>query len=276
MKKLQVNLFGKLSILYGSDPIPGFESTKVQELFCYLLLHHEHPQPRTSLASVLWGNLCTTSNSRKYLRNALWRLRAAIGDRPGLSDMLVTDDEWVELRPVSQLWFDVAEFEAAYRLSQKADLFELRPHIPVIDKGVRLHTDSLLANWSQDWCTTARDRLHQHYLAMLDRLAAFHERNGGYDEVVGLAECLLTSDPAHERTHRRLMRVYLRTGDRTNALRQYSRCVDALDRELGVGPGLKTEAVLAKIREGGMPVLRHLASGSLSGDGQRRQTNAAP
>ncbi|MGA7305457.1 MAG: bacterial transcriptional activator domain-containing protein [Rhodothermales bacterium] len=275
MKKLQVHLFGKLSIRYGSDPMLGFESTKVQELFCYLLLHHEHPQPRTSLASVLWGNLCTTSNSRKYLRNALWRLRAAIGDRPGLSNMLVTDDEWVELRPVDQLWFDVAEFEAAYRLSRKADSFELRPHITAIDKAVRLYTDCLLANWSQDWCVTERDRLHRHYLAMLDRLAGFHEQDGGYDDVLRLAERLLASDPAHERTHRRLMRVYLKTGDRTNALRQYFRCVDALDSELGVGPGPKTQAVLARIQNGDVPVVHHFGPGRFKGDGLQQQTKAA-
>jgi len=248
MKKLQVNLFGKLSIRYDSNPVPGFESTKVQELFCYLLLHHEHPQPRSTLASVLWGNLCTTSNSRKYLRNALWRLRSAIGDRDGLSEMLVTDDEWVELRPVSQLWFDVSEFETAYRLSQNADPLELRKHIRAIDRAVRLYAGCLLANWSQDWCIAARDRLHLHYLAMLDKLASFHERHGGYDDVFRFTERLLQSDPAHERTHRRLMRVYMRMGDRTNALRQYDRCVVALRSELGIEPGVKTRAVLDQVR----------------------------
>jgi DNA-binding SARP family transcriptional activator len=110
---------------------------------------------------------------------------------------------------------------------------------------------------------------------MLDRLAGFHEQDGGYDDVLRLAERLLASDPAHERTHRRLMRVYLKTGDRTNALRQYFRCVDALDSELGVGPGPKTQAVLARIQNGDVPVVHHFGPGRFKGDGLQQQTKAA-
>ena len=51
---------------------------------------------------------------------------------------------------------------------------------------------------------------------------------------------ILKYDPARERTHRQLMRIYYLLGDRTAALRQYERCVGALKRELGVNPERRT------------------------------------
>lgn len=257
MNQLKISLFGKLSVSYESRPLSGLESTKVQELLCYLLLHHDRPHPRTALASVLWGDECTTSNSRKYLRNALWRLRAAVSRLPELSDMLLTDAEWVELRLVDSLSLDVAHFERAHRIAQRTEAQELvQQDVQCVEDAIRAYNGHFMANWNRDWCIAARDRLHQYYLAMLDKLAEYNELKSNHVIVLALAEQLLESDPAHERTHRRLMRVYLKTGDRTNALRQYRRCADALRDELGVEPGPKTQAVLARICDGRPSIAR--------------------
>ena len=251
MKQLQIQLFGRLSITYQSRDVAGLESTKVQELLCYLLLHRNRPHPRTTLASILWGDACTTSNSRKYFRNALWRLRSAMADIPASDGLIVADGDWVELKPVPVLSLDVTPFERAHSISRRKLASELTAaDARDIDRAIQVYSGCLLANWNREWCVSARDRFHHHYLAMLDRLAEYQEIHVDHVSVLALAERLLESDPAHERTHRRLMRVYLKIGDRTNALRQYRRCVDALRNELGVEPGPKTMAVLARICDG--------------------------
>jgi DNA-binding SARP family transcriptional activator len=251
MKQLQIQLFGRLSVTYQSREVAGLESTKVQELLCYLLLHRNRPHPRTTLASILWGDACTTSNSRKYLRNALWRLRSAMADIPASDGLIVADGDWVELKPVPVLSLDVAPFERADSISRRKLASELTAaDAQDIDRAIHVYSGCLLANWNREWCVSARDRFHHHYLAMLDKLAEYQEIHVDHVSALALAERLLESDPAHERTHRRLMRVYLKIGDRTNALRQYRPCVDALRNELGVEPGPKTMAVLARICDG--------------------------
>jgi DNA-binding SARP family transcriptional activator len=143
----------------------------------------------------------------------------------------------------------VAEFESAYHVCRKAGAFELEPRAASIESALKLYTGDLLASWSQDWCQIVRDRLHEHYLVMLDALAEHYELAASYDDVYRFTERLLELDAAHERTHRRLMRVFLKIGDRTRALRQFDRCAEALKRELGVEPGPKTLAVLEHICE---------------------------
>jgi adenylate cyclase len=61
----------------------------------------------------------------------------------------------------------------------------------------------------------------------------------------------LAIDPACEPAHRSLMELLARTGRRSDALRQYQQCVDALDRELGAEPSAETRATFETIRGSG-------------------------
>ena len=116
MNQLSISLFGKFRISYAGSPLTGCEALKVQELLCYLLLHRNRPQPREILASVLWGDNCTTSHSRKYLRNALWRLQSAMSSLPQTTRerLLSAESDWIEFRSASALELDVETLESAY------------------------------------------------------------------------------------------------------------------------------------------------------------------
>ena len=74
---LKVQLFGPGRAFYGDQPLAGFPGQQCYRLLYYLLLNREHPHHRERLAAVFWGDYAT-STSRKYLRNALWRLRNAL------------------------------------------------------------------------------------------------------------------------------------------------------------------------------------------------------
>jgi DNA-binding SARP family transcriptional activator len=87
------------------------------------------------------------------------------------------------------------------------------------------------------------------FLMMLDKLMAYSEAAGRYENGISYGARILGCDRAREHTHRRLMRIFYLSGDRTSALRQYDRCVTALREELGVKPARKTTALLDQIRD---------------------------
>jgi hypothetical protein len=60
------------------------------------------------------------------------------------------------------------------------------------------------------------------------------------DEAIEAGRRLLALDPAQEPVHRALMRLHVRAGRRTEALKQYQVCVDVLRKELGVEPERST------------------------------------
>jgi DNA-binding SARP family transcriptional activator len=75
MSILSIHLFGKLFVQCNEQILDVYDALKVQELFCYLLLHWHHSLPRETLASMLWSET-TTVQSKKNLRQALWQLQS--------------------------------------------------------------------------------------------------------------------------------------------------------------------------------------------------------
>lgn len=73
MHTLCVRLFGRFDAQRNERMLEGLEANKVQELFCYLLIHRDRPQSRGTLADALWCDL-PDPQSRKHLRQTLWQL----------------------------------------------------------------------------------------------------------------------------------------------------------------------------------------------------------
>src|SRR6266852_8398874 len=120
MATLSIQLFGKFCVRRNEQVLDGFEARKVQELFCYLLLHRDHALPRETLASILWPNT-TTLLSKKSLRQALWQLQSALAPQSETSHerILLVEPEWIQLNPEADLWLDVAVLEHTFDLVQK-------------------------------------------------------------------------------------------------------------------------------------------------------------
>src|SRR5215467_13109593 len=111
MSTLSIHLFGKFCVRRDEQVLDGFDARKVQELFCYLLLHRDHSLPRETLAGLLWPDT-TTVQSKKNLRQALWQLQTALGSQnePTNDRILLVDADWVQLNTQADLWLDVAVF----------------------------------------------------------------------------------------------------------------------------------------------------------------------
>src|SRR4029450_5475867 len=89
-----------------------------------------------------------------------------------------------------------------------------------------------------------------------------HERAAGaIDSSVRTALRLLELDPIQEPVPRALMELYVETGRRGSALRQYQLCVATLQRELRTEPEAETKALYHEI-------LRHRDPGGAEGRSQ--------
>jgi DNA-binding SARP family transcriptional activator len=247
---LQVSLFGRFRVRCGRQPLAGLGASKVQELFCYLLLYRDRPHPREALANLLWGD-CPTIQSKRYLRKALWRIQTALDSRADSNNgrVLLVEPDWVRFNPEADLWLDVAAFEQAYTLAQGIPGRDLdSQRVQLLREAVDLYQGDLLEGWYHDWCLYERERLQHVYLAMLDKLMDTCEADRDYEAGLTYGARILRYDRARERTHRRLMRLHYLSKSRTAALRQYERCVAALNEELHVGPARRTVALYEQIR----------------------------
>jgi DNA-binding SARP family transcriptional activator len=249
MSTFNFQLFGRFSVQRDAQPLNGLEANKEQELLGYLLIYRNRHHPRETLASLLWGDT-STSKSKKYLRQALWHMQSALEVKKNLSpQILLIDHDWVELNLPGECSLDVAVFEHAFAATQGVPGKLLDSSgAALLRNAVELYKGDLLDGWYQDWCLFERERLQNIYLCMLDKLMCYCEEHSEYEIGQCYGATILRYDRARELTYRQLMNLQYRAGDRTGALRQYERCVAALDELLGVKPERRTTELYEYIR----------------------------
>lgn len=249
MLTLRIHLFGRFSVERDAQTVPGFKSEKVQQLFCYLLLHRGLPHPREKLATLLWGDT-STSQSKTYLRKAVWQLQTTLDllQSTHCEGLLIEHDR-IQIHPHANLWVDVDIFEQAFNdtIGIPGEQFE-ETVAENLQRAVELYRGDLLDGWYHDWCLYERERLQSAYLALLDKLMGYCEAHHEYERGLAIGTQILRYDQAREQTHQRIMRLYALSGARTAALRQFERCAAILQKELGIRPTAYTRALYEQIR----------------------------
>jgi DNA-binding SARP family transcriptional activator len=252
MSDLQISLFGHFEARSDGQPLEHLNARRVQELLSYLVLNRSRPHSRETIADLLWEDY-PTERAKKCLRQTLWQLKTAL-DPVVERGTLQIDGEWIGLHLNASVRVDVARFEQVFASVKYVDGQAMTADCAgTVRQVVDDYRGDLLEGWYHEWCLIERNRLHQMYFTLLDKLVDFCTARG--DPVAGIVygERLLLVDPAHERTHQRLMALHHAAGDRTAALRQYQRCEGALKQELGIRPAQFTSSLYEQIRADTLP-----------------------
>jgi DNA-binding SARP family transcriptional activator len=249
MSSIKVSLFGKFSMICGGKGEYKIKAGKVQELFVYLLIFRNHPQPRESLSEVLWTDQ-PADKSRKNLRQTLWHIQSVFREIKNVPRLdFSIGNGWVQLHFPPGFWLDTEQFERIFELINHKRVHELtEKDFQAMQYASNLYRGDLLEGWYQDWCIFERERFQSMYLMLLDKLVQYCEIHQNYEAGLKNAWQILRFDQAYERAHRQMMRLYYLSGNRTQALHQYNRCVAALKSELVVEPSERTKKLYEQIR----------------------------
>lgn len=248
---LRATLFGMGYADYKGTPIRGFPHQQSALLLSYLLLHRKYPHTREALASTFWGDYDDIT-ARKYLRNALWKLRNALQQAGGNPDeYLLADSGSIAFIHTAPHNLDVAVFEAAVCAVRGIHPARLtRAQALRLEAAVALYTAPLLEGVYADWCLYERERLHMQYTVALQTLTVYHGLRGDYPRAITCAQAVLEDDPANESAHADLMWLYWLSGNRGAALAQYRHCAHTLHTELGLPPAPATTDLYHRMRAG--------------------------
>ncbi|MFC9386950.1 ATP-binding protein [Streptomyces venezuelae] len=236
---LRLYLFGGFRATRDSGPPPAerWSRPSARTLVKLLAVSGGHQLHRRQVLETCWPEADRTAALRS-LRVALHAARRAL--EPELaprtaSSYLTTDGELLRLEPAT-VWVDVDEAErraaAALETGATRQLTEALTAFPA-----ELLPEDRYAPWTRhrrERAAELRDRLR------LAQAAALLEE-GGTDEAIAAARAVLDDTPADERAHQLLIDAHLRQGLPRLAVRQFHRCREILDAELGIRPGPETE-----------------------------------
>lgn len=254
MQTLIVRLLGRFELEYGDRRAWSLGPAKADELCAYLLLRRK-ACPRDSPAGALWEG-CTRDQARAYLRRALWQLQSGLRDKLGADAAGVFDvqPEWLARVPGGPLALDTDAVGQAYAvLLDAAGPTLTPPEVATAEAAVAGYRGDLLEASDAPWLVVHRERYRHQHLALREALAGHYLATDRPEHAHAHAERLVAHDVIRERSHRLLMEVLWRMGDRSAALRQYAVCAEALDREIGVAPLPETAALRQRILDGAAP-----------------------
>ncbi|HVW84812.1 MAG TPA: AAA family ATPase [Bryobacteraceae bacterium] len=233
----RIELFGKFRITRGDEPSAAVNTSRLQSLLTYLILHGDAPQQREHLAFVLWPD-SDEAQARTNLRQLLHHLRRALPDELAL---LTADNHTVQWRRGAACTVDVMEFDTALAGAQDAaKAGDVRTETQALEDAARLYHDDLTPGLYDDWLQPVREHYRQKAAQVLSRLASLLEQEHDYPAAIRYAERLVVQDPLGEAHHQLLIRLHALNGDRASALRAYHQCMRVLRRELAVEPSAAT------------------------------------
>jgi DNA-binding SARP family transcriptional activator/Tfp pilus assembly protein PilF len=232
-----MSLLGGFALESGDGGKLNLPTRKDRLLLAYLALKAGQPQTRERLAGLLWGDR-GEAQARDSLKQALAGIRQAF--RQADADPIRADRESITLEPAG-IEIDALEFA---RLA--ADPATAAQAIEVY-KGALLEGIDAAAPEFDDWLKPERARLGALAERALEQLAQTAAANGRADDAIQFGRRLLAADPLSEPVYRALMRLLAQRGDNTSALKLYSDCRNTLQKELGVPPDSRTEALYRDI-----------------------------
>lgn len=248
---LSVKLFGSGQAYIGDQPLSGFPNQYGCLLLCYLLLNKPHPQNREKIANQFWGGL-PSQTSRKYLRNALWRLRHAfqIAGEP-LEKYIFINEDTISFINHETTWLDTEIFENVISRHLIIPEHEINDEqVQNLENATDLYIGDLLESCYDDWCLYDRERYRLLYTHAMQKIMLFHTHHLHFRQALSTGERLLALDNTQEKVHRQMMGLYWLQGNRSAAISQYKKCYEILHEELGIRPMRETRTIYEQILSG--------------------------
>jgi ATP/maltotriose-dependent transcriptional regulator MalT/DNA-binding SARP family transcriptional activator len=232
--RLKIQAFGEPSVFLDERPITRWRMARAMELF-FFLLDCGRPMRKEQIITALWPQVDDQIN--QTFHSTIYYLRKA------LNDSFITSHGGLYSLDLSSLGaddleYDVALFKEHYARAKQflASENDTEARVELLAM-MDLYRGDYVQPFYGDWCSFSRDELRRIYLEARSHLAHIAWRQGEFDESATHWQHMLAMDNWIEEAHYGLIRYYMRTGKRALALRQYHRCVDTLQQELGVRPG---------------------------------------
>lgn len=237
MSQVELFLFGGFSARVDGQPLAL--PRKAQALLAYLGVANGNLQPRDKLSALLWPET-GEDQARHSLRQTLVSIKKSLG--PSCEHVLLVEGDDLGLNAES-VNVDVLKFE---RLLSEGSIDSLA-------KGAELYRGDFLEGLIirgepfEEWLLSQRERLWEVGVEGLAKLLRLQMKASQIEDAIHTAVRLLSLDALQEGVHRTLMYLYLQSGRREAAVRQYHSCVQVLSRELSIQPQPETVQLFQKI-----------------------------
>jgi len=243
LSKLHFSLLGSPDIYFGEDCITEEFSSKSLALVFYLIMNNNKCFTRDFLGNLLWpgsSRKATYSN----LRYNLWKINNIF-------------EKYHELPVINSKNDRIAFCDGVKYTLDIRDLRKLLDHEDVINvkKVKMMYTGDFLEGFYlkkcleyNDWIFYERESIQRLYYEILEDLLKKYKQKTLFYESIDILKTMLQINPFNEKLYQEIIELFLKKGDKTDALNYYNKCVNTLRENLNISPKKSTRNLLDRIK----------------------------
>ena len=225
MGRLQAQKVGEESVVLR------WRTTKIKELFAYLLHNRGQVVSKDILIQLLWPEI-EEQKGITNLQTSIYRIRQMMKEQ-GLEEvLLISYTQFGYVLELNGLLIDAEQWD-----------LDLRDLSPISRQTVADH-QRLFAAYTGDylgeddyyWAETERQRLKTMWLQHAGGLATYYINNEKEMDALSIYQRVVQHDPMLEEGHLAIMRIYAGLNDSSSVEIQYEHMVSALQQEADMNP----------------------------------------
>ncbi|WP_368505013.1 response regulator [Alkalihalophilus sp. As8PL] len=232
---LSITSFGGLVVSYG-DHMIKWKTSKVKELFAFLLTHHDQYVDRDHILDQLWPEY-DYKKAKVYLHTSISYLRQLLKGY-GYVSVITFQANKYKLR-LDQFQWDLLAFDqldiATFKLTDD--------NVGQMEKVIEAYKGDYLEREGYDWAREKMILIQAKYIKLLEHLSDYFQQIHARDLYVCMVKRLLQQNPYSEKYVQQLMNYYIHVGERREAIKVYQDFKELLNEELGIMPAHSTRAV---------------------------------
>ena len=241
---VRIACFGSFRILIGPGPLQPIKwrTSKVRELFAYLIHHLGTAVHKEKIIEDIWPNM-QTERAIGYLHTCIYQLRKLIRDCHLGEQMSVTYNNGAYELQMNGIACDVEEF---LRIADRKGPID-SDTVAECERAATLYYGHYFDEDDFAWAVPLRHRLLEVYFKLMHDLADYYLQIGQPNRAAFHLRELLSKDPLREESHQRLLVCLAKAGDRVALIRHYHAMERLFHEELGIAPSPETKALFRRL-----------------------------
>ncbi|GAB4430721.1 MAG: BTAD domain-containing putative transcriptional regulator [Anaerolineae bacterium] len=241
--RLTIRTLGPIEVLQNEAPVSNVDwlnQRRAREVFFFLLAHPES-FTREAIGLEIWPKSGPTELKRQF-KNTIYRLRRALG-----RDIIDYDKDLERYSFNRELdyEYDVELFERHLAEAETATLTAAK--LDLLNAAIQLYRGPYLPELEQTWVLPKRQYLSHLYVQANLQVAHLHLEAEHPNAALPFCWNILQEDSCHEPTHRLIMTIHAKNGNRAAVVRQFEQCRKALHDEIGAPVSPKTLALYRQL-----------------------------
>lgn len=246
----QLHTLGEFTVYRNGTVIPI--STKVAkplEMLRAIVAHGTQNVPASAIIDSLWPD-AEGDMGRRSFDTTLHRLRKWSGDDRSVSlengRLTLSEHLWgIDVRHLRNL-LSLIEHSSEERRSRRRDFANPIDLDLLLKQAIQLFRGPFLPGIEASWSIPERERLSMIFVRLILLLGSEYERLQQWDGARAAYEAGIVIEITAEELYQRLISVFLKMGQKTEALKTYHRCRTILQDVHGTAPSATTERLYSQ------------------------------